>query len=148
MPITNPNGARRCIECKKLRSLSNFELRSDTKTYRGNCKNCDKQRKSKWYQENKVSLRTQYIAKKYKLSQADYGELLSEHRNLCAICGKEETSVDGTSGMVKALAIDHCHETGKVRGLLCWRCNAMIGCAKESTETLRAAIRYLDKYGQ
>lgn len=57
----------------------------------------------------------------------------------CDICGTEE-SQNG-----KAMAVDHCHETGAVRGVLCWHCNTAIGKFNDSPELLARAIHYLTR---
>lgn len=148
----NPNGANQyvieCINCNKLKRLSSFELRSDTKTYRKSCKKCENNRKSLWYSNNKVNVKIQQVAKKYGLSEKDYEILVKYHNKLCAICGKEEDSIDGRTKLKKSLSVDHNHRTGKVRGLLCWRCNAMIGYAKEDIKNLKNGVKYLEKYEQ
>ncbi len=54
----------------------------------------------------------------------------------CMICGK-------VSSIKKAHAVDHCHVTGKIRGILCYSCNVGLGCFKDSDELLRSALRYI-----
>lgn len=73
----------------------------------------------------------------YGLSYMRWLELLRDQDGLCAICGSEN---DG-----KTLAVDHDHATGKVRGLLCKRCNLMIGFASDDPNIMRQAIEYLEK---
>lgn len=136
-----------CNVCKRYKTLENFELRSDSGKYRRVCKKCSSIRKQIWYLENKVGLKTRAIAKKYGITRSDYDLLINEHKNLCAICVRPETSPDGRTKKVKSLSIDHNHDTGQVRGLLCWRCNAMIGYAREDLFILKSAIKYLNKYG-
>lgn len=68
--------------------------------------------------------------------------MLASQGGVCAICGQPETIVK-KGGVVASLAIDHCHETGKVRGLLCGRCNLGIGCLRHDAETALAAAEYL-----
>ncbi len=75
--------------------------------------------------------------KKYKLSIKDYTELIYTQRNRCAICDKPAEG--------KTLHIDHNHETGKVRGLLCHNCNVLLGHAKEDKNILMSAIQYLNR---
>lgn len=77
--------------------------------------------------------------KKLKLDAGDF-DLLNEWGNgVCWIC-KEPESIPGRS-----LAIDHCHELGTVRGLLCTRCNQVLGRMKDRSDWLRAAADYLDR---
>jgi len=142
--VTNPNGAnQKCIKCGESKVIDSFELRSDNNKYRKECKECSKKRKKNWYETNKIETRIRYIAQKYGLSKRDYEMLLDKQESVCAICGKPETSIDGKSKITKSLAIDHDHKTGKVRGLLCWKCNAMIGYAKDDINILKSAIKYL-----
>jgi len=79
-----------------------------------------------------------------KLSVTDYEDMLKQQNELCKICKKPETMLsNGKTKVLKRLAIDHCHKTGKVRGLLCHRCNTGIGGFYESPELLQSAIDYL-----
>ena len=73
--------------------------------------------------------------RKYGITEPEYDAMLSLQAGLCAICG-------GQPGK-KALAVDHCHETGKVRSLLCANCNMMLGHAKDNVNRLYAAAAYL-----
>lgn len=84
------------------------------------------------------------ILKKYGLTWESYAELIKKCGNRCSICKEKETST--FKGSVKDLAIDHCHETGVVRGLLCNRCNVMLGMAKDNITVLMNAADYLDRY--
>lgn len=83
------------------------------------------------------------IRRKYKgMENLDcYNSILKKQNGVCAMCFKENTVT--RNGKIKRFAIDHCHKTKKVRGLLCGFCNAMLGYAKDSIETLESAIRYL-----
>lgn len=70
--------------------------------------------------------------------------MFDEQDGVCAICGRPETKV--LKGKKLSLSIDHDHETGKVRGLLCMDCNTSIGKFKHNKELLLNAVRYLDEY--
>lgn len=84
---------------------------------------------------------------KIKVSKEFYNKLLHEQNNLCAICKNPESIISGHINRVpKRLAIDHCHTTGKIRGLLCHKCNVSIGALNESIETLQSAINYLEHH--
>jgi len=78
---------------------------------------------------------------KYKISKQDWDQLMKFQDGRCAICRKPETELN--KGTVKRLAIDHCHETNKVRGLLCGRCNQGIGRFEDSWLLLDNAMEYL-----
>ena len=77
--------------------------------------------------------------KQYGLTPETYMDLLKKHNGVCGICGNPNYH-DG-----KALFVDHCHSSGKVRGLLCSRCNIMLGMAKDNSMILRMAADYLDE---
>jgi ribosomal protein L34E len=74
-----------------------------------------------------------------------YHELLESQNECCAICGKPEV-IKTQRGNVRMLSVDHDHTTREVRGLLCMKCNSLIGHAKEEVSILERAIAYLKKY--
>lgn len=89
-----------------------------------------------------------------KMSKEEYYELWDRQGGVCAICGEEETIID-SSGKRRRLAVDHDHACcykkrdtcGKCnRGLLCNRCNMMLGYAHDNISILRAAVEYLSRY--
>lgn len=77
------------------------------------------------------------LLRKYKITLADYLALLEAQNHQCAICLKID---DDT------LVVDHCHSTGKVRGLLCHECNAGIGLVGDTRKAVWRAYRYLLKF--
>lgn len=76
--------------------------------------------------------------KKYGLTIDQYDQLLNSQGNKCAICGTENPDK-------KRFNIDHCHLTGKIRGLLCRKCNLLLGFSGDNVETLISAARYLER---
>jgi hypothetical protein len=74
---------------------------------------------------------------------AEYDAMVAGQHGCCLICGQPETVV-GKSGELLPLAVDHNHETGEIRGLLCHKCNRGLGAFRDSAELLRAAADYLD----
>lgn len=81
------------------------------------------------------------IYKKYGITEQYYINLLEKQKGVCAICNKEETTKH-RSGTIKKLSVDHCHKTGKVRGLLCQGCNHALG----NYEKIKlGAEKYLNK---
>ena len=79
-----------------------------------------------------------------RMKRCDFDALMQEQGGRCAICGTEKAFSGG--GDNRRMAIDHCHASGAVRGLLCGNCNRALGLVKDSVETLRNAIAYLEKH--
>lgn len=86
-----------------------------------------------------------HLEKKFGITLAQYHEMLTEQGGGCAICGKPERT--SRSGKTLSLAVDHCHNSSQVRGLLCVNCNQGIGSFRDDPEILRKAIEYLHKHG-
>jgi len=82
---------------------------------------------------------------KYGLTQAEFEALLEKQGGKCAICNTTNPVGEGNTTAKRSFsfAVDHCHETGKVRGLLCNPCNRGIGFLKDSPELLETAAKYL-----
>ena len=76
----------------------------------------------------------------YGITVAEYDTMLKSQNGVCLICGGEP----GTKRS-KRLHVDHCHETGRVRGLLCQKCNHMIGLSGDDPDVLRIAALYLEE---
>lgn len=74
----------------------------------------------------------------YGLTEEDYNAMLRAQENRCAACERESWEVK------RGLFVDHCHKTGRVRGLLCSNCNTAIGLASDDPARLRALADYLD----
>lgn len=83
------------------------------------------------------------LKKRFGISLEEYQEMLEKQNNCCAICGRPERSVDHRTKRVRSLAVDHCHDTNKIRGLLCSDCNTAIGLLQDDPNVLKAAIKYL-----
>lgn len=90
--------------------------------------------------------RKRALWRKYKLTAEGYDALLAKQGNKCAICEEAESSYDQKCGSLKRLCVDHSHSTGKVRGLLCFRCNSTIGKLEENPQLLRAMWDYLHEH--
>lgn len=88
----------------------------------------------KWDQRSATSL------KKYGITPDDFAVLWRKQGGVCAICHKPETVVDTRRGAIRKLCVDHDHATGKVRGLLCHRCNVNLGYWEDKAER---AVEYL-----
>ena len=77
-----------------------------------------------------------WVLNTYGLALGQYDELKAYQNGTCAICER-------ATGATKKLAVDHDHETGYVRGLLCGPCNGMLGTARDDVEFFRRAVEYL-----
>lgn len=82
-----------------------------------------------------------------KAAAGRYNTIFSQQNGVCAICGRPETA-KGIHGRIRRLATDHCHSSGKIRGLLCGRCNSGIGYFQDNTESLKEAVKYLEKHNE
>jgi hypothetical protein len=83
---------------------------------------------------------------RYGLSKARYDELFLAQGGVCAICKKPPTKENTASHWRHGLAVDHDHVTKVVRGLLCNKCNAMLGHSEDDPQRLLEAISYLKRY--
>jgi hypothetical protein len=86
------------------------------------------------------------IKRKYGLTREHYEEKLKSQNYLCAICGKPEIVIDHRINVLKRLAVDHCHNSNKIRELLCNRCNTTLGKIEDNVELLQKMIDYLNKH--
>ena len=137
LPEDHPHKEGRiCSTCGEFKLASEFRLEKDIRwvggvAMRSKCRPCDEFRKYK-----------SDIKRRYGITWEDYERMLANQDGKCAICNHENANNKRTYGR---LFIDHDHETGKVRGLLCSRCNHALGQFDDDIERLRSAIEYLTK---
>ena len=93
--------------------------------------------KQKTYDRCKGYQRNYDLQRHYGITLDDYNRMFAEQNGCCAICSIHQ------SELKKAFAVDHCHTTGKVRGLLCFKCNTALGLFKDDQDLLNKAIHYL-----
>jgi len=92
--------------------------------------------------------RRSHLKRRFGITPEDYESMLEGQGGGCAICGRfdglhyQGDRIRRVNGQTR-FAVDHCHETGVVRGLLCMNCNTAIGCFKDSISILEKAIKYL-----
>jgi hypothetical protein len=98
---------------------------------------------SRRYQATHPEQSLHYLAA-YGLTVAGYVTMLAAQNGACAICHQPEKTTHNGKGI--RLSVDHDHETGRVRGLLCAKCNLGIGRLGESVERLRQAVDYLERH--
>lgn len=134
-----------CIDCKIPKEESEFHKHKASKDgLRSYCKECNKLRVRKYKKENPGKQREWLYKSRYKnvydIDEDKYQKMIKEHDNKCAICG------NGPEILGKALCVDHDHETGEIRGLLCTSCNSAIGFLKDDPLLILEAYNYLLRY--
>lgn len=141
-----------CTKCKSIKSRQDFREREDAKNgLQYWCRECEnranreryvpKPKKKRNPEEVKRNARDRMLRHRYGITLDEVNKIYEDQNGKCAICYIKRPK-KGVTG----LYVDHCHETGRVRGLLCPNCNAAIGKFKEDTKTLKSAIQYLDKH--
>lgn len=126
-------GGKEKIKAKRYKNLIN--IRKAEKTWRD---------KNPLYGKGK-RLQKYWPESTWEEALSKYNELVIMQNNLCDICKKSETCTSPIHGKIRDLCVDHCHKTGKVRGLLCDDCNVLLGRAKDNIETCFSAAEYLKK---
>lgn len=126
-----------CKNCGEEFSELNTKIRSGGGKFC--CNECYKEyRKRNSKDPKKLNILYQKKSK-YNLSKEEYLKLFEIQDNKCAICGCKFDEI-------KKGYVDHNHLTNRVRGLLCTKCNSLLGFAEDNIEILRKAIDYLEKY--
>lgn len=133
------------LEEKKARN-SSLSMKEAKLRYRAKpeSKIKEAQQCHKWYINNKERKRVNSRLSKYKLSHNQYQEIKEKQNHICPICLKEPGPRKRNSS-IDLFVIDHDHETGKVRGLLCSTCNTALGLFKDNITIIRNAVNYLDR---
>lgn len=135
-----PSQQAYCRECFNARRRAAFSRLSDGE------KALHRQKAKDWYSRNRVRVagkQKEWAAgnpekvfanrlRKYGISVVEYDEMMLRQGGMCAICDKEG-----------GLTVDHCHDTGRVRGLLCHGCNMLIGHAREDSAVLERSAAYV-----
>lgn len=103
-------------------------------------------RRTAEFGRNRETYRNQQLRKNFGITLDDYRAMLTEQQGLCRICNQAETKI--RAGRLIALAVDHDHVTGAIRGLLCNNCNHGLGHFKDSPDLLRRAALYIENHTQ
>lgn len=142
-------GLRLCSLCRTAKPFTEYYVRASRPgQYQAYCMECaDSRRKQRWSNDQEYRRRVldQTLRKNYGISAAEYDAMYAAQDGRCAICNEEETAHVGRGRPTNRLAVDHCHKTGKVRGLLCRSCNTGIGHLGDNVERLFAAVVYLEQ---
>lgn len=109
-----------------------------------------KSRKRNWHRwrskinaTRRAGYREKYLARQYGITQADFDKLLVKQNGRCAICQTDNPGKHGRKTDTECWHVDHDHQTGRVRGLLCFACNVGIGHLKDDPVLVKAALQYL-----
>lgn len=145
------NGVRHCPMCQVVQPLDKFPANKAHKNNVGAyCLEClakrnrdiyslrNKDSRAKYYQQNKTKILRDRTLKRYNLTNEEYDSMLNNQNHSCAIC---HTHKD-----IQPLCVDHDHNTGKVRELLCSDCNSALGRIKEDEIRALAMIAYIQKH--
>lgn len=133
---------KKCTICDKEKDLSLFVKRSNRSPGRQcYCKECHAKRQKDRYCSKKM--RDYNLKKMYGIDLKEYDKMFKDQKGACKICKRHLSEVTNSNKRKKTLAVDHCHETNVVRGLLCDSCNRALGMFQDSTEVLESAINYL-----
>jgi hypothetical protein len=145
----------KCIDCRKAEYRQRYNADKDRfHTYEKvkrakpeTSKRVSEYRKQKRrsdsdFREREVSSTHVQTLRRRGLTSEDYDLMLLSQNHVCGICLQPESSK--RLGRVRKLAVDHDHTTNKIRGLLCQRCNVLLGLFRDSPENLTRAANYLE----
>jgi hypothetical protein len=99
-----------------------------------------KEEKKKYRESRKEENKENQLKIKFGINLEEYNNILEKQNHCCDVCGLHK------SNFTRQLAVDHCHTTGKIRGLLCSHCNLGLGKFKDNINYLQSAINYLQKH--
>ena len=100
-----------------------------------------------WRRRNVTRAKGYDLKRKYGIDYADFEKLVAAQNGLCAICQNQETACQPGELMARDLAVDHCHRTNRVRGLVCSSCNLLIGKYEANPTLLERLVEYMHKHG-
>ena len=137
-----------CTKCKADKPLTEYFSRGGmlAHLYKSRCKSCMQEQRQQWAVDNQEHLnewrRKNWVTAKRRLkrrgaTQKLYDQLYEIQQGRCALCREPEEKFAW-------LCIDHDHDTGRIRGLLCPNCNRGIGLLRDNADLLRKAAEYID----
>jgi hypothetical protein len=134
--------AKNCPSCNQTKEISYF--------WKGQsyCIPCSKQaQKTRWQSRTPQKRLEQHLRYKYGVTPEHFLQMWDSQAGLCAICESSLPDLLVYENRRRGYAIDHDHNTGKVRGILCTECNSVLGLAGDNPDILRRAAEYLDTNG-
>jgi hypothetical protein len=102
-------------------------------------------RGKKWREKNPEADVRKHLRRKYGMTLEQYNMLFEKQKGLCALCSKPETVRRNSKSVgPERLAVDHCHDTGRIRGLLCFKCNTAVGSIGDDESSAKRVVEYLE----
>jgi hypothetical protein len=136
----SPSGQSYCFGCETYKPIEQFaKNKRRANGIHTHCKSCVKISNAINRESNMLNSKS----RRYGVTKEKYQTMLDDQDGVCAICGKPESRL--SKGVISTLSVDHDHDTGEVRGLLCSKCNQGLGFFGDSAENLSNAIDYLMK---
>ena len=134
---------RTCNVCQVTKPFSDYRLSANGNPYYKTCSRCkyDKRNERRRKEYCTVTQKEQDLMRKYGITLEQYDAMLDEQENKCAICFVSFKGVRDACSSV----VDHDHQTGKVRGILCNSCNRGLGLMDDNIEVLKNAVAYLQE---
>ena len=142
------NTPKVCRDCCRHKPLAAFHRQvSERDGFNSRCKECNNHRRAEFSakhpeRQRKIHKGAQ-LRYKYGLTPEQYQAMLVAQSGGCAICGADSPGCGRTY-----FSVDHCHASGRVRGLLCSNCNSGIGLLGDSASTVAKALAYLQHAGK
>lgn len=142
------NMEKKCSKCHIKKDIEEFNNQISSKDGKHIwCRSCNSEYYKQRNKDGKIVQTYNYegdrnvkLKRKYGITLLDYNNMFKKQNGCCAVCGTANL------GKRSVFHIDHCHKTGKVRGLLCSNCNSEIGNLRDSVDLLYKAISYLQEY--
>lgn len=133
---------KKCTKCGVTKCETEFSKRKDLDKLRSHCKECVSSGNLRRYHNGGKELQAvrarRSLLKKYGIDEEFYQKEREAQQHCCKICGKHESTQPHGR-----LYIDHCHDTGLYRGLLCNNCNTGLGSFHDNTDKMLKAIEYV-----
>ena len=144
------NQFKPCIICNLTKEIALFHKNLNKDRHFNICKDCHYKRYTEWRKnpENAEKVR-QYRRNaafkiRYGITLEQYSQMVKDQNEICLICSRKPDGYGPIQSRV--LSVDHCHTTGRIRGLLCHRCNTALGAFREDINILKKAIQYIEKH--
>jgi hypothetical protein len=131
-----------CLECNMVASRKYKNTEKAAAVYATRVKRLKES--GEWARKNA----SRVLKHEYGITLVEYEMLLAKQNGVCAICQQPEKTLDKKNNSLRRLAVDHCHTTSKIRGLLCFYCNTGIGKFGDNPQLIERAAEYVRSEGE